>query len=56
MQLSTYPDDIATLPAEEALWLGAAFAHIALYNERNRLARIERQNRMMVRRHLERGR
>ena len=43
--------DPSTMLAEEALYLGASFAHIAAYNERNRLARIERSNREALRMH-----
>lgn len=43
--------DIAFLPADEALFLGASLAHVAAYYERQRLDRIERQNRSALARH-----
>lgn len=53
--MSAAPVDITGLLAEEALFLGAAFAHIAAHNEHHRLRRIERQNRMAYERHVARG-
>lgn len=47
--------DIARLPAEEALFLGAAVAHIALFRERQRLQRIEASNREAFRAHQRRA-
>lgn len=38
--------DTSTIPADEALYLGAALAHVAAFYERQRRERIERQNRM----------
>ncbi len=38
-----------TLPAEEALYLGAPLAHVAAYRERGRLARIDARNREAAR-------
>lgn len=49
--MSAAPVDITALPAEEALFLGAAFAHIAVHNEHQRMARIARSNREALRMH-----
>lgn len=46
MQTQMATADTTYLPADEALFLGAAVAHIAMFYERKRLARIARQNRM----------
>lgn len=46
MQTQTAPVDTTYLPADEALFLGAAVAHISAYYETRRQARIARQNRM----------
>lgn len=42
-------EDVNNLLAEEALWLGASFAHIAAYYEKMRLDRIARFNREALR-------
>jgi hypothetical protein len=41
---SAVAEDLLYLPAEEALYLGAAYAHIAAYYEHQRQVRIYRQN------------
>ncbi len=43
--------DPSTMLAEEALYLGASFAHIAAYNEHRRMERIARSNREALRMH-----
>lgn len=40
------PQEIAHLPADEALFLGAATRHVRDYYERERLRRIDRQCRL----------
>jgi hypothetical protein len=42
-------DNIAALPAEEALWLGAAYDHIKRFNHVQRMLRIRRETDMAFR-------
>ena len=51
MRNDTAAIDITGLLAEEALFLGASFAHIAAYREHQRMARIARSNREALRMH-----
>jgi hypothetical protein len=48
-------DEIAVMPASEALFFGAALAHVDAYYEKRRLDRIAQQNRMAFERHQARG-
>lgn len=47
--MSAAPVDITGLLAEEALYLGASFAHIAAYNHTKRMARIQQQGQIAAR-------
>lgn len=49
-------DEIAVMPASEALFFGAALAHVDAFYEKQRLDRIQRQNRIAFERHQARGR
>lgn len=49
-------DEIAVMPASEALFFGAALAHVDAYYEKQRLDRIHRQNQIAFRRYMARSR
>lgn len=53
---SPTPDEIAVMPASEALFFGAALAHVDAYYEKQRLDRIQRQNQIAFRRYMARSR
>lgn len=58
MMFGTPPtaEEIAFLPASEALFFGAALAHVDAYYEKQRLDRIQRQNQIAFRRYQARSR
>ncbi len=55
-QPSPTSDEIAVMPASEALFFGAALAHVDAYYEKQRLDRIQRQNQIAFRRYMARSR